>query len=392
MVPMEEERKRVLVLGDLPQDVQRSLEVDDTSGELERLLGGRFYRLIVDKVGSLEGGYRGIEIVRHSDEGLDSAAIVHLMEVHRPQGVVVTITVDMRDAAIARAASRLGVRALGTNSVGYDHLVIPDLTAARLPLFFTPGVFTMAVAQHAVTMMLYLVNNIGAADSYVKGGAWTEHGDSAAQEALQVEDFFKLTVGIVGLGRIGSEVMKLLAQYGPDILWHDSRQDVVEREGEIADAYSNLAKAYGHSPTARSVGFVDLLARSDVITVHTDLNQSTRGLFGESAFSAMREGAIFVNAARGGIVDYEALFRHIEDGRLRGVGLDVFPEEPISGRTRERLSRMPNVLATPHVADNRRATRSAGWSLVLFAVANYLLDRSRPTNVVNPEVLGQQGS
>ena len=384
-------RARVLVLGDLQDDVRRILAGGGSAADLERLLGVRFYNLVWGKVGTLEGGYRDVEIVQHTDEGLTAEAIVDLLEAHRPHGVLVTITVGMRDADIVRAAKRVGVKAFGTNSVGHDHFVIPDLTEARLPLFFTPDVLSSTVAQHAISMMLFFVNNIAAADAYVKRGVWTREGDSAAQRSLQVEDFFKLTVGIVGLGRIGSEVMRLLAQYGPDVLWHDARQEIVERGQEIADLYTDLAKQYGHGPTVRYTTFEDLLARSDVMTVHTDLNPSTRGLFGKSAFSAMRKGVIFINVARGGIVDYEALLRHLEDGSLRGAGLDVFPEEPISEHTVERLSRLPNVLATPHVADDRRTTRNASWSLVLFALVNFLLGRSKPTNVVNPEVLAEGG-
>ncbi len=389
---MEEGRTRVLVLGDLSRDVEDTLAVEDSAARLEQLLGGRFYNLVCAKVGDLGGSYRGIEILRHSDDGLDAATIVGLIETHRPHGLIVTITVDMRDADIVRAAKRTGLRAFGTNSVGYDHFVVSDLSEAALPLFFTPDVFSATVAQHAVTMMLYLANNFGAADAYVKRGVWTEQGDSAAQRALQVEDFFKLTVGIVGLGRIGSEVMKLLAPYGPNVLWHDARREKVEKEQEIADAYKSLAGLYGHNPTAGYATFEDLVPRADVLTVHTDLNESTRGLFAESVFSAMRKGAIFINVARGGIVDYEALFRHLEDGSLRGAGLDVFPQEPISDGTRERLSRLPNVLVTPHVADDRTTTRNASWSLVLYAVINYLLGRGRPSNVVNSEVMAAGGS
>jgi len=383
---VEERALKVLVLGDLPDEVEKTLWADDCGRELECLLGARFYGLVHGKVGGFEGSYRNVEIVRHTDEGLSTEAIVRLLDAVRPHGMVVTVVVDVRDVEIVLAAKGIGLEAFGTNSVGYNHFVISDLTGAGLPLFFTPDVLSAAVAQHAVSMMLCLVNNIVLADNYVRCGTWTSEGDSAAQRRLQVEDFFKLTVGIFGMGRIGNEVLRLLAPYGPKVLWHDVRQEVVGRKQEIADAYQGLTKLYGHSSSVSYTTFEDLLGRSDVLTIHADLNSSTRGVFNDAAFSAMRKGAILINAARGAIVDYEALFRRLEDGSLRGAGLDVFPEEPIPDHTRERLSRLPNVLATPHVADDRRTTRNASWSLVLYALVNFLSGRSRPTNVVNADV------
>ena len=143
-----------------------------------------------------------------------------------------------------------------------------------------------------------------------------------------------LTLGIVGYGKIGSQVSDLSEAMGMRVVFHD-----------VAHV---LARG-----NARAVSFRELLETADVITLHVDGKPQNQNLFGEDEFQAMKEGACLINLSRGFVVDHEALARHLKSGKLSGTAVDVFPQEPESGGSfASALQGLPNVILTPHIGGN----------------------------------------
>jgi lactate dehydrogenase-like 2-hydroxyacid dehydrogenase len=259
------------------------------------------------------------------------------------------------------------------------------LTELGIALYHTPDVLTDAVAVHTMCFITALASNVPRSNEWVKSGRWATDGFSAAQAALRTTDLFNMTIGIVGMGRIGREVLFLLAPYGPNILWTDIDPSVQARAGELDEKYRSLAGARGYAPIVKCVSLDELLAGSDLVSAHMDLNPTSRNLFSSENLSKMKQGAYFVNTARGGVADYEALYDRLATGRLAGAALDVFSEEPPRDEDRQKLLRLPNVLTTPHTASDRTQTRLSMWYLAAYSLLARLLGY-KPTNIANPDV------
>jgi D-3-phosphoglycerate dehydrogenase / 2-oxoglutarate reductase len=142
-----------------------------------------------------------------------------------------------------------------------------------------------------------------------------------------------MTVGVIGYGHIGTKVVRLLKAFGGRIL--------------VADPYVSLS-AEDAKDGVRHIALAELLSESDVVTLHARVTDETRGFIGRDEFRAMREGATFVNTARGPMVDYEALTEALKSGHLRGAALETFAVEPTPADL--ELLRLPNVTLTPHIA------------------------------------------
>ncbi len=233
-----------------------------------------------------------------------------------------------------RALSAAGVEYLSSRSIGLDHIDVD--AAARLGM--TVG--NVAYAPDAVadfTVMLILMATRGCLTSRPGAAAPTHDAWSRARG----RDLGELTVGVVGTGRIGSQVIRRLGGFGCRLLSCGSRR----RNGPATD----------------SVPLGELLRRSDVVTLHVPLDADTYHLIGRAQIASMPPGAVLVNTARGLLVDSEALLDALESGRLGGAALDVVEGEPgldpidrssrpADDRIRERLGRLPNVIVSPHVA------------------------------------------
>lgn len=232
------------------------------------------------------------------------------------------------DRVIA-AAPRL--RVLSKWGTGIDSI---DLEACRrrgVAVRNVPDAFTDAVADSAVGYVLAFARRIVEADRAMHAGRWEKAPGLALSECV---------VGIVGVGRIGRAVARRLAAFGARVLGTDPvapPADVV-RETKIE---------------MRSLD--DLLEAADFVTLHCDLNPTSRGLVSAAALGRMKPTAVLVNTARGPVVDEAALARALEGGRLAGAALDVFEEEPLPAGS--PLRRMANVLLAPHNANGSRAAR-----------------------------------
>lgn len=221
-----------------------------------------------------------------------------------------------------RCISRCGA---GTDAV--------DFTAARsrgIAVLNTPDVPTQAVAELAVCMILSLSRNLRAQANLMGGRDWRR---------LDAHLVSGRRIGLVGLGRIGRRVIELLAPFGAVLVAHDPMAD------------PGWAAAHG----VRLVPFDELLATSDVVSLHAARSADHPLLLGAAELARMKPGALLVNLARGSMVDEEALCAALADGRLGGAGLDVFADEPYRGR----LCDFGNVILTPHSATLTVETRVA---------------------------------
>jgi len=230
------------------------------------------------------------------------------------------------EALVSAAANRLKLVQL--MSVGYDRFNLDGARAAKLPVSVNGGANAIAVAEHAIMMMLSTLKRVHELDYNVRHGGWRSagHGD-------RVYELWHSTVGIVGMGRIGQEVAARLANWESNIVYYDPFKLSAEREKELNVRYVELD---------------ELLRTADVVTVHVPLNAQTHHLIDAESLSIMKSTSVIVNTARGELVDEMALYEALKEGRIMGAGLDVLNQEPPPAD--HPLFEMNNVVLTPHTA------------------------------------------
>jgi len=232
------------------------------------------------------------------------------------------------------AAGAPSLKAIATMSVGYDHIDIKECEKRNILVGNTPGILTETTAELALALLMAASRRISEGVQAVKEGTWKHWRPMW----LCGTDIFGSTVGIVGMGRIGSAFARRLKGFGCQIIYSGSQP-----------------KAYADELKAEFVDFQTLLKRSDFISVHCPLTDFTRGLFNEQAFNQMKSGAIFVNTSRGAVVDQNALYNALKSGRLAAAALDVTTPEPLPPS--HPLLSLPNCIVTPHIGSATNATR-----------------------------------
>jgi phosphoglycerate dehydrogenase-like enzyme len=262
------------------------------------------------------------------------------------------------DAAVMDRAP--GLRVIARTGIGYDGIDIAEATRRRIAVCNTPDGPTISTAEHAVTLMLLVAKNVRRAEGALRMGL--RRGYYARHDGLELHG---KRLGLVGFGRIGRHVARIAAGLGMHLT--------------VYDPY--LADALPEGIT-RAERLEDLLAASDVVSLHIPLTDASRGLFGERQFAAMKRDAVFINTARGGIVDQDALVAALNAGHLFGAGLDVTSPEPLP-QGHPLLSR-DDVVVTPHVASATREGRARIFREA-FAQAIDALAGRRPAHLVNPE-------
>jgi D-3-phosphoglycerate dehydrogenase len=241
--------------------------------------------------------------------------------------------------------------AVGAFCIGVDKIDRAAASERGVAVFNDPHSNSRSVAELAMGEIIVLLRRIFFASTQMHSGAWNK----SAAGAHEVRG---LTLGIVGYGKIGSQLSDLAEAMGMRVVFHDVT-DVLARGN------------------ARAVGFRELLETSDVVTLHVDGKPQNQNLFGEQEFSVMKNGACFLNLSRGFVVDHEALANHLKDGKLAGAAIDVFPREPESGVGFESVLRgLPNVILTPHIGGS---TEEAQHNIGQFVSAR-LLDYVRTGN------------
>jgi phosphogluconate 2-dehydrogenase len=262
------------------------------------------------------------------------------------------------DDAILDQAPKLEV--VSSVSVGVDNYDLAAFRQRGIMLCNTPGVLTETTADTIFSLVMATSRRIVEVALLVREGRWTQN----IGESLFGWDVHGKTLGIVGFGRIGQAVARRGALgFGMPVL-HCSRSPV-----EVPDLAAH----------ARRVEFEELLRRADIVVLTLPLTEQTRGLMGAAQFAAMKPGAIFINGARGAIVQEDALVAALNSGHLRAAGLDVFAVEPLPADS--PLRNHPRVTATPHIGSATHETRKA---MAQLATSNLLeaLAGKRPAATV----------
>jgi D-3-phosphoglycerate dehydrogenase len=270
-------------------------------------------------------------------------------------------------ANIINAGDRLKV--VGRAGSGLDNVDVQAATKRGIAVMNTPGGNTITTAEHALCLLLALSRHIPQATASIKAGKWEK-------KKFEGRELFNKTLGIIGMGNIGSVVADRAKGLKMNVIAYDPY----------------LTPERAHKKEVELVSLDELLARSDYITVHTPLNKDTRHLINGEAFSKMKDGVMIINCARGGILDEEALLEALRSGKVKGAALDVFEKEPPGEHP---LLGMDNVICTPHLG----ASTEEAQENVAIAVAEQIVDylvKGVIRNAVNvpsvsPEMIGILG-
>ncbi len=267
--------------------------------------------------------------------------------------VLVATYLDRVDDALLEGLP--AVRQVSSYGVGVNHVDLAAMARRGIVVTNTPDVVTDATADLALALILAAARRVCEGDRLIRAGGWNEAGP----EFLLGREVSGKTLGIVGFGRIGQAVARRAAGFGMRILYSGPREVPF--------------------PGATRTDLDELLAASDVVTLHCPLTDATRDLLSRERIGRLRAGAILVNTSRGPVVDEEALAEAREEGRVFAAGLDVFRDEP---RVPERLRRAPNVVLTPHVGSGTVETRTAMARMVWDEVLRRVTGRPPAHRVV----------
>ena len=279
------------------------------------------------------------------------------------------------DALLVRSATQVDAEALGHASqlkvvaragVGLDNIDVPAATERGVMVVNAPISNIVSAAEHAVALLLAVARRIPAADASLRSGQWRRSSFSGVEVSGK-------TVGIVGLGKIGQLVAQRLAAFGTALIAYDP--------------YVSPARA-----TQLGIELVDLdelLSRADAISIHLPKTAETLGLIGADQLAKTKPGVLIINAARGGLVDEEALAEAVRSGQVGGAGIDVFSTEPC---TASPLFELPQVVVTPHLGASTAEAQDRAGTDVARSVALALRGEFVPdaVNVISGGVVGEE--
>lgn len=248
---------------------------------------------------------------------------------------------------VIEAAKQL--RVIGRAGVGVDNVDVEEATERGIVVMNTPGGNTISTAELTFSMLLSLARNIPQANASMKAGEWN-------RKAFAGIEVFNKTLGILGLGRIGSEVAKRAIAFGMNVLGYDPYLS------------SSRAKAL----QVKMATLDEIYANADFITVHMPLTEETKGMINASAFAKMKNGVRIINCARGGIVDEKDLIEAIKSGKVAGAALDVYEVEPLPKDS--PLRSIPQIIMTPHLGASTEEAQDNVGIEIAESITDYLLN------------------
>ncbi len=257
-------------------------------------------------------------------------------------------------AAIMDHAPQL--RVIARTGVGYDAVDLEAATSRKIAVTITPGANHESVAEQTFALLLSLTKDLRAHDRSIRAGQWIR---SPLPRPLR-----GMTIGLLGLGRIGRAVAVRARGFGMNVIATDP---LTETDPEIP-----------------LVDFEQLLSESDVISLHLPLTESTHGLFNRQTFARMKPGALLINTARGGLIVETDLAEALNSGQLAGAGMDVFESEP--PRSDSPLWSIPNLVLTPHMAGLDTLAMSEMARMAAQCIIDLWSNRWPEASVVNPRV------
>jgi lactate dehydrogenase-like 2-hydroxyacid dehydrogenase len=294
------------------------------------------------------------------DSDLPIPRDVLLQRIGDKDGLLCLLT-ERIDEELLDAAPQLKV--VSQMAVGVDNIDVPACTRRGIPVGNTPGVLTESTADLTWALLLAAARRVVEGVDYVRAGQWITWSPTT----LLGPDVHGATLGIVGFGRIGQAVARRARGFGMRILYH-SRQRKPEVEAALTASYVDLD---------------NLLAQSDFVSLHVSLTPESYHLIDGAALAKMKPTAVLINAARGGVVDHDALVEALRNGVIACAALDVTDPEPLPAD--HPLVRLPNCIVVPHIASASFATRT---KMAIMAAENLLAGvQGRPLpNCVNPAV------
>ena len=304
-----------------------------------------------------------VDVVPYPAGGpLTEEGIREAVETGGCQGILSQVMDPNRETVL----STPGLRIVANVAVGYDNVDVPAATRHGVMATHTPGVLTETTADFAFALMMAAARRVAEGDRFLRAGSF--HG--WAIDMLLGQDVWGATLGLVGVGRIGTAVARRARGFGMRVLYTDE----VALSPELAPELGGVR-----------VELDELLREADFVSLHVPLTPATRHLIGAGELARMKPTAVLVNTSRGPVVDEAALAEALREHRIFAAGLDVFEREP---EVHPELLDLPTVVLAPHIASGSVRTRS---EMSVLAVRNLLagLRGERPPNLLNPEVLGR---
>ena len=247
-------------------------------------------------------------------------------------------------------------------AVGYNNIDVKTATLLNIPVTNTPGVLTETTADLAWSLIFAVARRTVEADRFVRQGKFDGWGPMLCLGS----DINGKTLGIIGAGRIGTAVAKRAAGFGMNVI------------------YTNKSTTVEKNIKAEKVELIELLKRSDFVSLHVPLVPATRHLIGENELKLMKKTAYLINTSRGPIVDEKALVKALQEGWIAGAGLDVYENEP---KLAEGLVECRNAVLLPHIGSGTIETRT-NMGMIATENAIAIIKSKKAPNVVNPEIYG----
>jgi D-3-phosphoglycerate dehydrogenase len=308
-------------------------------------------------------------------DGLEKEALAKLQSSHQVDTIEMSPddllkNIEKYDALIVRGKTKVtaqviekgkNLKVVGRAGVGVDNVDIAAATKRKIAVVNAPTGSTVSVAELAIGHMLSLARKLPTADKSIKSGKWEK-------KAFMGTELSGKTLGLLGSGRIGTEVAKRAQAFGMKTI--------------AFDPY--LPPAIAKQNKIELVNKGSLFADSDFLSIHTALTPETKGMVGPQEFASMKKTAFLINCARGEVVQEKALAEALKAGKIAGAALDVFENEPPTGSP---LLGLENVFMTPHIgASTHEAQSRAGMTIV--EQVDMVLRGSKPEFIVNKEIYG----
>src|ERR1700681_104140 len=314
--------------------------------------------IVADKISE-----RGVELLRAAGWNVVLTTKDNLIaEIADAEALIVRSATKVTPELMDKAPR---LRVVGRAGVGVDNIDLEEATRRGVLVMSTPGGNAVSVAEHTFALLLALARQVPRLDKAIHEGVWEK--SSAAGTEVRGK-----ALGLIGLGRIGSEVAVRAEAFDMHVLGYDPY----------------ISEAAAREVQGAVVPLEGLLAESDFVSLHTALSPATQNLINANTIAQMKQGARLINAARGELIDEAALAEALKSGQLAGAALDVFAEEPTKNTT---LVGLPNVIATPHIAGSTTEAQEEVGTQVAVQVRDYLAD-GVIRNAVNLRALSRDQS
>lgn len=262
----------------------------------------------------------GFEIRTLSENSVDELA----KNVSDADYILASGRVKIDERVLANAPKLKMIQRTG---VGIDTLDLEALNNHNIPVYVNKGVNSESVAEHSVLMILACLRKLNVINDNTKKGIWKKQA-----QGITTFELYGKKVGMLGMGNIGQKTARLISAFGAQIIYYDKYRQSEEVEKELGIKYDTLE---------------NVLKNADIVSLHCPLTEDTRHVINSKSIALMKDGVVIVNTARGSLIDEEALYNAIKNGKVAYAGLDVHEKEPIPED--DKLMACDNVIVTPHI-------------------------------------------